>query len=94
MWLLVIDTVMDLTSKFIPFMQDPADWWDEQSGRKTETDLTRKQNGTCQQLLCPMLLGGGAISGATKAAGLTGKTKLGADCSTQLWSRCYHVCYI
>ena len=32
-----IDTVMDLTSKFIPAMQKPADWWDEVSGRKTES---------------------------------------------------------
>ena len=30
----VVDTVMDLTSKFIPAMQKPADWWDEKSGRK------------------------------------------------------------
>ena len=34
-----IDTVMDLTSKFIPAMQKPADWWDEQSVvvRKSQT---------------------------------------------------------
>ena len=37
-----IDTVMDLTSKFLPCMKDPADWWDEQSGRKTETDPLKK----------------------------------------------------
>ena len=43
MWLLVVLTpVMDLTSKFLPFMKNPADWWDEQSGRKTETDLTEE----------------------------------------------------
>ena len=74
-----VDTVMDLTSKFLPFMQDPADWWDEQSGRKTETDPLKKAERDASAVLFPMLLGGGAISGATKAAGLTGRTKLMTD---------------
>ena len=37
-----IDTVMDLTSKFIPAMQKPADWWDEKTGRKEESDPLKK----------------------------------------------------
>ena len=74
-----IDTVMDLTSKFLPFMKDPADWWDEQSGRKTETDPLKKAERDASAVLFPMLLGGGLIGGATKAAGLSGRTKLMAD---------------
>ena len=41
-----VDTVMDLTSKFIPAMQDPADWWDEKTGRKEETDPLKKLSKT------------------------------------------------
>ena len=74
-----VDTVMDLTSKFLPFMKDPADWWDEQSGRKTETDPLKKAERDASAVLFPMLLGGGMIGGATKAAGLTGRTKLMTD---------------
>ena len=74
-----IDTVMDLTSKFIPAMQKPADWWDEQSGRKTETDPLKKAERDAAAVIMPMLLTGGMIGGATKAAGLTGKTKLMTD---------------
>ena len=75
----VVDTVMDLTSKFIPAMQKPADWWDEQSGRKTETDPLKKAERDAAAVIMPMLLTGGMIGGATKAAGLTGKTKLMTD---------------
>ena len=74
-----IDTVMDLTSKFIPAMQKPADWWDEKSGRKTETDPLKKAERDAAAVIMPMLLTGGVIGGATKAAGLTGKTKLMTD---------------
>ena len=74
-----IDTVMDLTSKFIPAMQDPADWWDEKTGRKTASDPYKKAERDMSAVVMPMLLTGGLIGGATKAAGLTGKTKLGAD---------------
>ena len=42
-----VDTVMDLTSKFLPFMQDPADWWDEQSGRKTLLEESRTRRSSC-----------------------------------------------
>ena len=74
-----IDTVMDLTSKFIPAMQKPADWWDEVSGRKEESDPLKKAERDAAAVIMPMLLTGGVIGGATKAAGLTGKTKLMTD---------------
>ena len=74
-----IDTVMDLTSKFIPAMQDPADWWDEKSGRKTETDPLKKAERDAAAVIMPMLLTGGVIGAGTKAAGLTGKSKLMTD---------------
>ena len=75
-----IDTVMDLTSKFLPFMKGPADYWDEQSGRYAEgLDPLKKAERDMSAILLPMFLGGGVIGGATKAAGLTGKTKLASD---------------
>ena len=74
-----IDTIMDLTSKFIPAMQSPADWWDEKSGRKTETDPLKKAERDMSAIVMPMLLTGGLVGAGTKAAGLTGKTKLMAD---------------
>ena len=80
----VVDTVMDLTSKFIPAMQKPADWWDEQSGRKTETDPLKKAERDAAAVIMPMLLTGGLVGGATKAAGLTGKTKLMTDAVANL----------
>ena len=58
-----IDTVMDLTSKFLPFMRDPADWWDEQSGRKTETDPLKKAERDASASCSLSLLGGGVIGG-------------------------------
>ena len=74
-----IDTVMDLTSKFIPAMQGPADFWDEKSGRKTEKDPLKKAERDAAAIIMPMLLTGGLVGAGTKAAGLTGKTKLFAD---------------
>ena len=74
-----IDTVMDLTSKFIPAMQKPADWWDEKTGRKETSDPLKKAERDASAIIMPMLLTGGVIGGATKAAGLTGKTKLMTD---------------
>ena len=74
-----VDTVMDLTSKFIPAMQDPADWWDEKTGRKTSSDPYKKAERDMAAVVMPMLLTGGIVGGATKAAGLTGKTKLMTD---------------
>ena len=74
-----IDTIMDLTSKFIPALQGPADWWDEKSGRKTETDPLKKAERDMSAIVMPMLLTGGLVGAGTKAAGLTGKTKLMAD---------------
>ena len=75
-----IDTIMDLTSKFLPFMKGPADSWDEQSGRYAEgIDPLKKAERDMSAILLPMFLGGGVIGGATKAAGLTGKTKLMSD---------------
>ena len=71
-----IDTVMDLTSKFLPFMQQPADYWDEASGRKEPSDPLKKAERDMSAIIMPMLLTGGYVSGASKAAGLTGKTKL------------------
>ena len=71
-----IDTVMDLTSKFLPFMQQPADYWDEVSGRKEPSDPLKKAERDMSAIIMPMLLTGGYVSGASKAAGLTGKTKL------------------
>ena len=76
-----IDTVMDLTSKFIPAMQDPADWWDEKSGRKTASDPLKKAERDMAAVIMPMLLTGGYVGGASKAAGLTGKTKLLTEAS-------------
>ena len=79
-----VDTVMDLTSKFIPAMQKPADWWDEQSGRKEETDPLKKAERDASAVIMPMLLTGGLVGGATRAAGLTGKTKLMTDAVANL----------
>ena len=56
-----VDTVMDLTSKFIPAMQDPADWWDEKSGRKTESDpLKKAEHGCCCHAYAAYLVCGSA----------------------------------
>ena len=41
--------------------------------------LLKKAERDASAILFPMLLGGGMIGGATKAAGLTGKTKLMTD---------------
>lgn len=79
-----VDAVMDLTSKFLPFMKDPADWWDEVSGRKTETDPLKKAERDAAAVIMPMLFGGGVIGAGTKAAGLTGKTKLLTDSALNL----------
>ncbi len=79
-----IDTVMDLTSKFIPAMQKPADWWDEKTGRNEESDPLKKAERDASAIIMPMLLTGGFIGGATRAAGLTGKTKLLTDSAINL----------
>ena len=79
-----IDTVMDLTSKFIPAMQKPADWWDEKTGRKEESDPLKKAERDASAIIMPMLLTGGFVGAGTKAAGLTGKTKLLTDSAINL----------
>ena len=79
-----IDTVMDLTSKFIPAMQDPADWWDEKTGRKEPSDPLKKAERDVAAILAPMMIGGGAIGAGTRAAGLAGKTKLMTDATLSL----------
>ena len=70
-----MDTFFDMTSKFLPFMQQPADWWDEVSGRKTETDPYKKMERDMNAIVVPSLLAGGAIG----AIGLTGKAAFGAN---------------
>ena len=79
-----IDTIMDLTSKFIPGMQKPADWWDEVSGRKAPSDPLKKAERDLAAIIGPMFIGGGAIGAGTKAAGLAGKTKLMTDATLGL----------
>ena len=49
------------------------------SGRKTVVDPLKKAERDAAAVIMPMLLTGGFIGGATKAAGLTGKTKLMTD---------------
>ena len=58
-----IDTVMDLTSKFIPAMQKPADWWDEVSGRKEESDPeeSRAMQLLLSCLCCLLVVSSGAL---------------------------------
>ena len=51
---------------------------------KTETDPLKKAERDAAAIILPMLIGGGAIGGATKAAGLTGKTKLLTDSALNL----------
>ena len=70
-----IDTIMDLTSKFIPAMQDPADWWDEKTGRKTSNDPLKKAERDIAAIVIPSLVGGYGIN----AAGLTGAPAVGAN---------------
>ncbi len=79
-----IDTVMDMTSKFLPFMKGPADWWDEVSGRKEESDPFKKAERDMAAIVVPMFAGAGVIGAGTKAAGLTGKTKLLTDSALNL----------
>ena len=74
-----IDTIMDLTSKFIPAMKGPADWWDEKTGRKEESDPLKKAERDISAIVMPMLAGTGLIGAGTKSAGLTGKTKAVTD---------------
>lgn len=70
-----VDTIMDLTSKFIPAMQAPADWWDEQTGRNVSKDPLKKAERNISAIVIPSLLGGFGIS----ALGLKGLSAIGAN---------------
>ena len=65
-----IDLAMDGISALIPAMQTPADWWDEKSGRKTETDPYKKAERDMGGMMVGTLLGGGVVGGlASKVPG-------------------------
>ena len=75
-----IDTTMDALSMLIPGLKPAADWWDEKTGRKTETDPFKKAERDINSIVVPTILTQGAATGLiTKlgiGANLGARTKL------------------